>query len=113
MAFLKERIHRATCRSDRRSVFTALVSKLRSENFHIEKEDSSKGEIVVRCESLPVNWVLWRCWSGKLLFEVREAEDGKTAIDVYALPDLFRIRGRKSEPTDPRLILSRLALEEL
>jgi hypothetical protein len=113
MAFLKERIHRATCSSGWKGVFAALVARLKNENFEIEKEDAGKGRIVVRCESLIVNWIFWRCWSKKLLFEVHEIADGKTAIEVYALPDLFKTSAKKSEPAELGSVISRLALEDL
>ena len=113
MPILKKRIRRATSRSDRTSVFAALPVKLKKQNLEILVDDSSKGEMVIPCVRLLINWILWCCWSSKLLFEVRERANGQTVIDVYGLPDQLRSSAKESELSNPRLILSRLVLEEL
>jgi hypothetical protein len=114
MFFLKEKIHSGTCRSDRTAAFGALVSKLRDLHLHIEREEAAKGEIVVRCLSLPINWGLWRCWSDRILFEVRDTGDGRAEVSVYAIPNLFRISAATGEPrTDLHKFVSQLMIRDL
>jgi hypothetical protein len=40
---------------------------------------------------------LWRCWSDKLVFEIRRVEAAKTQVEIYAVPNLFRFRTNKNE----------------
>jgi hypothetical protein len=43
------------------------------------------------------NLLLWRCWSVKLVFDVRTGEDGGATVNVYAVPNLLRVSVAKSE----------------
>jgi len=44
-----------------------------------------------------LNVGLWRCWSDKLVFEIRRVEAVKTQVETYAVPNLFRFRTNKNE----------------
>ncbi len=113
MPLLKEIIYRANCKCDPKAAFARLVAKLKGHKFDIEKEDSGSGEIVVHYESLLMNWIIWRCWSDELLFRVRAAADGDTTIEVYAIPNLFKITAEKTGQRDSRTLISRLMLEDI
>jgi hypothetical protein len=114
MYFLKVRIQSVVCRSGRSAAFLALLAKIQELNLEIEREDAVEGVVIVRCLSLPINWILWRSWSDKLLFEMRGAEGGKAVLNVYAVPNLLRMSLRRDERVvDPRQLMSRLMIEEL
>ncbi len=114
MFFLKEKIHSSACRSDQASAFASLVSKLKDLDLHIEKEELAKAEVVVGCLGLPINWFLRRCWSDKILFEVRDTGEGKAVINIYAIPNLFRIGASSDEPrTDLHKLVSQLMIRDL
>jgi len=34
---------------------------------------------------------LWRCWSDKLLFELKDSDDQGTSVKIHAIPNLFKI----------------------
>ena len=113
MYFLKERIESVVCRSGRSIAFPALLARIKELNLEIEKEDAVKGVIIVRCLSLPINWLFWRCSSDKLLFEMREA-GGKALVNVHAIPNLFRVStGKHEQVFDLRRLMRRLMIENL
>ena len=97
MVFLKEAVAAFSDPRPHGEAFRSLLHSLRNLGLQIEREDSAAGEIVARCLSLCFNMGLWRCWSDKLLLEVRDAGDDGSAIGVYALPNLTRWRVRKGE----------------
>lgn len=113
MYLIRERIQRFTCRSDSVIVFARLVSKLRELNLPIIAIDEEKKEVAVRCLRLFANWILWRCWSDKLLFKISQGEAGKAVVEVFALPTLTRFAQGGEQVTDLRDLLSRLAIGDL
>lgn len=78
-------------------VFEGLVTILDKHGYAIEKKDTDKGVIVIRYLTLAVNMLLWRCWSDKVLVKTEASGHGKTRVDVYEIPNMFRIKVRKGE----------------
>ena len=98
-----------TFHSDPADVTSTLVAKLRALRIQVEREEPANGEVVARCLTLSTNMILWRCWSDKLLFKVTPSGGNTTRLDVYAIPNLFRIRARKDEIViDVRELMSQL-----
>jgi len=109
MHLLREVVHKTTLQSDPATAFASLRSKLAELQIHVEKEDKDRGEIVARCLTSAVNTILWRCWSDKLLFEVKGIDATKTQIGVYAVPNLLRFKVEQSEKTiELKELVSRL-----
>src|SRR5579864_4743106 len=97
MYLLKESVGTVMYRFDDATTFDSLVSKLEELHIPIEKQDKRSGEIVVRCLSDSMNMIAWRCWSDKLVFEVKPISEGSTRVTVFAIPNLFRIRVKSDE----------------
>jgi len=97
MYIVKEPIDSLIYSSSYNDAYDALLKKLNAMNFHIDKQDKEKGEIVIRCVSSLMNLILWKWWGNKLLFEVREINDSKTRVDIFGIPAFFRTRIKKGE----------------
>jgi len=64
---------------------------------------------MVRYLSRIHNWILWRCWSERLLFKLRQLDDRTTDVAVFAIPAAFRITIPDDETVcDPEGLLSKL-----
>ena len=99
MYILKEPIDSVTYPSNYNDTYDALLKKLNAMNFRIDKQDREKGEIVIRCKSILMNLILWRVWSNRLLFVIKEVREGKTMVDIFGIPEYFRTRTKKGEKT--------------
>jgi len=108
MYFLKEKIRTITYQLEYTAAYALLLSKLKEWNFTIESADQHGGDIVVRCLSQLVNMGLWRCWSDKLLLQIKSVHPNMTSVSVYAIPNLWRIRSSE-KVTDIESLLSQLA----
>ena len=109
MHLLKELVHRTTLWTDREKAFSSLCSRLADLHIPVEKEDKVSGEIVAQCLTTTMNAVLWRCWSDKLLLEVREIDEERTQINVFAIPNLLRFKvGQHEKTVDLEALFSRL-----
>ena len=109
MHLLREVVHRTTIQRDYATAFSSLLSKLKELNVQIETENSATGEIVTRCLTRVVDGLLWRCWSDKLIFEVKGIDADNTRLKVYAIPNLFRFKVAQNEkPMDLTQFLSQL-----
>ena len=60
--------------------------------FEVQTQNKSKGKIVVLCVSNLINIFLWRCWSDKLIFDFTLVDENRTKVNIFAVPNLFRIR---------------------
>ncbi|MGC2330202.1 MAG: hypothetical protein WA581_02010 [Candidatus Acidiferrales bacterium] len=110
MYFLKEPVRTIKYPLDRTEAYRALLSKLAELQMPIEKTDESKGKIVVRCLTRPLNAGIWRSWADKLLFEVKEVDANTSAISISAIPNLLRIKTKPGENlTDLDKLVSQLA----
>jgi hypothetical protein len=106
---LRELVHTATLHCDCATAFASLVSKLAEAKIDVARKDKDRGEIVVRCLTCPVNVILWRCWSDKLVFEVKQIDTATTQVKIYAVPNLIRYRASKHEETfELRELISQL-----
>jgi len=99
MYLLREIVHKATINKGYAEVFTSLLSKLAESNIGIDKQDVNHGEIVARCLTLSANLVLWRCWSDRLLFNMKELDAANTEVTIYSIPNLFRLNLKPDEKT--------------
>jgi hypothetical protein len=97
--WLRELVHSATLHCDNATAFASLVSKLAEAKIDVAREDKDRGEIVAQCLTYPVNVILWRCWSDKLIFELKQIDTATTQVKIYAVPNLFRYRASKHEKT--------------
>jgi hypothetical protein len=97
--WLRELVHSGTLHSDYTATFASLLSKLAELKIDVAREDKRRGEIVARCLTCPVNVLLWRCWSDKLVLEVKRIDAAKTQLNIYAVPNLFRYRTYRDEGT--------------
>jgi hypothetical protein len=97
--WLRELVHSATLPRDYSTTFASLLSKLAELEIDVAGEDKDRGEIVARCLTRPVNLIFWRCWSDKLVFEVKPTDTARTQVKIYAVPKLFRYRTYKNEET--------------
>ena len=109
MYFLKEPIASLIFPSGYSNTYDAVLAKLKEMHFEIKTQNRDRGEIVIYCLTNLINMILWRCWADKLLFEVKQIEKNKTKVDIFGLPNLFRIKVKKGEAlTDINKVLSRL-----
>lgn len=97
MFMLREPVDTIVYPLDYNRAFDALLSKLEELRINIEKQDRAGGQIVARCLCEVMNLILWRCWGDKLLFRIWETESNRTQVDIFVIPNLFRIRLRKGE----------------
>ena len=66
--------------------------KLTQLHIDIEKEDMDKGEIVARCLTVPMKTIFWRCWSDRLVCEIKRLGVNDTQVRVFTVPNLFRMK---------------------
>jgi hypothetical protein len=109
MYALKELVRTIACPTDPDTTFTKLRSGLRKLEVEVEYENRGAGKVVARCISLFLNFVLWRCYSDKLIFELKSADGVRTNVNVYAIPNLIRIKvGEGEKLTDLDDLVARL-----
>lgn len=99
MHLLREIVHKTTVHKGYAEAFTFLISKLGESNIEVAKQDMDHGEIVARCLTLSANLVLWRCWSDRLVFDMKELDAAKTEVTIYSIPNLFRVNLKPNEKT--------------
>jgi hypothetical protein len=97
MYLLKEEIRTIPCPRDYAATYDLLLSKLEDLRLPIEKADQSKGIVLATCISRLINMGFWRCWSDKLLFEIKKVSPGVSSISVYGIPNLLRMRVKSGE----------------
>lgn len=97
MYWLREVVYERTVLANRSDLFATLVRAARQLSLTVERQDQKNGVIVVRCLTMVLNLFWWRCWSDKLLFELTEADENRTRLVAYAIPNLLRIRAEPSE----------------
>ena len=97
MNLLREPIGTIVFASDYYTAYEKLLNKLQEMHFEVQTQNKSKGKIVVFCLSNLFNMILWRCWSDKLIFNVYSVDENRTEVNIYAVPNLFRIKVKKGE----------------
>ncbi len=109
---LRELVHSTSLHRDYATTCTSLLSKLTELHIDVARADKDKGEIVVRCLTRLANAILWRCWSDKLVFEIKGIDAANTQVKIYAIPNLLRYRTRRSEEIiELRTLVSQLFIE--
>jgi hypothetical protein len=110
MYLLKEQIRTIPCRRDYAATFDLLLSKLGDLRLPVEKADQNKGIVLATCISRLINMGFWRCWSDKVLFEIKEVSPNVSSISVYGIPNLLRMRVKPGETvSDLDAMVSQLA----
>jgi hypothetical protein len=97
MRLLREFVATATYPIDRSATFAGLLWSLRQMAIDVEESNELRGTVVARCLTLAANAIVWRCWSDRLLFELKSVDSRTTKLDIYAIPNLFRIRAPEKE----------------
>ena len=97
MHFLKEPIGTIVLASDYDTAYEKLLKKLQDMRFEVQTQNKSKGKIVILCLSNLINIFLWRCWSNKLIFDFNLVDENRTEVNIFAVPNLFRIKVKKGE----------------
>jgi hypothetical protein len=90
--WLRELVHSGTLDSDYTTTFASLLSKLAELKIDVAREDKRRGEIVATCLTCQANVLFWRCWSDRLVLDVKRIDAAKTQVNIYAIPNLFRYR---------------------
>jgi hypothetical protein len=110
MYLLKDQVGTVECRADPQAAFTKLLSALQSLGVDIEHANPNTGEVVARCLTVFLNFVLWRCWSDKLLFVLKSDDGIRTIVIIYSLPNLMRYKVHNDEKlTEVDDLIARLA----
>lgn len=111
MSILREPIDTITYRNKYEETYEDLMSKLNELHIEIGRHDKKKGEIVVRFLAKIFDMLIWQCWSDKLIFEIKEVDENRTKVSIFAVPNLFRIKIKKGEKVaDPHKLVSQLKL---
>jgi hypothetical protein len=97
MRLLKEFVLTVTYPLDPSTTLRRLISALGEMELEIAELDEANGRVVAGCLTVAASLLFWRCWSDEVLFEVKEMGREETKLNVYAIPNLFRIRVRKNE----------------
>ena len=96
-----------TFHSDLASTLASLAARLKE--LGIPVADRGSGELLARCITLPLNMIVWRCWSEKLIFRAKKFTEDETRVEVYAIPNFFRLGVPKNEAViDIHKLLSQL-----
>ena len=111
MYFLKNEIRTIGCPVSQRAAYVSLLAKLNELHLPVERADEDEGRIVVRCLTSVVSVGVWRCWSDKLLFEVKPMDSQTSSISVSAIPNLLRIGTKPHETVvDAQALVSQLKI---
>jgi len=103
------RVGTVTIPSDPRSALEGLSAKLKELGITLEEVNTDRGELLARCLTLPLNMIVWRCWSDKLIFRANRTGDAETKVAIYAIPSFFRLGVRSNEVVvEIRTLLSQL-----
>jgi hypothetical protein len=97
MYLLKEEIRTIPCPRDFAATYDLLLSKLEDLHLPVEKADQNKGIVLATCISRLINTGFWRCWSDKILFEIKEVSPTVSSIIVYGIPNLLKMRVKPGE----------------
>ena len=61
------------------------------------KVDRSRGEIIIRCLTDLFSMLFWRCWGDKVLFKCTPLGDSQTEVEIFGIPNWFRLGVKKGE----------------
>jgi len=97
MHFLRQPISTIPFKSDHNSTYETLLEKLQEMGLEVVRKNKITGEIVIRCLSILFNMVFWKSYGDKLLFQVKETGKNETKVEIFGIPNLFKIKVRKGE----------------
>jgi hypothetical protein len=110
MYLLREPVGTITYDEPYDRAYESLLARLRDLPLTVVTANKRNGEVVVRCLCGLKNYILWRCWSDKLLFRMRNVAPATTRVEVYAIPNFLRFTVRRGETvSDPLLVVRRLS----
>jgi hypothetical protein len=111
MYFLNDEVGMIECPLTQKAAYGALLMRLNELQLPVETADEREGRIVVRCLTSVVNAGVWRCWSDKLLFDVKEVDSKTSSISVSAIPNLLRTSIKPGETVvDAQTLVSQLSI---
>jgi hypothetical protein len=97
MHLLKEPIDSLTLSVNYSKAYDALHSKLIEMHCDIKQHDKDRGEIVINGVWKVFDMVVWHCWADKILFQVKVLGENKTVVDIFGLPNIFKIKAKKED----------------
>jgi hypothetical protein len=106
---LKERIDSIIYQDNHEDVYHNILSEIGRLDLVIDEEDKGNGIIIVKWLTIIVNLIFCKFYSDKLLLEIKEFNNNTTKVDIFALPNLFRIKIKKGEKaSDPKELIHHL-----
>lgn len=94
---LRELVGSFTLNADGDAAFDELVSAIKAAGLPVQHANKLKREVVIRCLTRPISLLLWRSWTDKLLFTVAAGKSGRTRVNVYAIPNLLKVKRARNE----------------
>jgi hypothetical protein len=89
MPWLKEHVATLTSRAGYEETRAAVVAALADLELTIDETGSPSGTLAVRCLTVVANWLVWRCWSDKLLVAIHPAGE-QSRVSLHVVPNLWR-----------------------
>lgn len=83
--------------ADLDTTFQTVLSKLAQMGLDVAHTDQNSGHIVVKYLTLLVDMLLYRCYSDRVLIEVRQLKPGECLVKVFALPAWNRVGLKRGE----------------
>ncbi len=92
----------------RASTHRELLRKLERIGIKPSSPDTSMRRIVIDCDYLALDLLVWRCWADKMMLELQPVKEDVTLIKIFAIPNLLRIRP-PATPINCSVLLSALS----
>jgi hypothetical protein len=109
MPLLKERVQTIICPSNYNNTYDNLLRRLKEMGFEIMEQKKERGKIIIRCLTSLMNMIFWECWGDRVLFEIKQIEQNKTKVTIFAMLSLLRIKvGKKEKRVDLDKLISEL-----
>src|SRR5262249_47005547 len=110
MPLLKEELKKLASPYNQAETYQRLLSALEQLHIPIKEIDAERGTILATCLSQIVNFGFWKCWSEKLLIEIKPMDSSGSSVSIYGIPSLWKIKmNRGDSPADIKALVSRLA----
>lgn len=97
MNIFREPIDRITVSGLPDTMLEKVNTALSKANFKILEKNISERLITIGCIVDLFNMGLWRSWGDKVLLHFKPTGENQTDIQVYGIPNLFRLRTDKKE----------------
>ena len=92
MNLIREPIDHITVTATPDLMFEKMTTALSKANFKIIQTNISERLITISCIVGLFNMVLWQTWGDKVLLHFKPEGKNQTNIQVYGVPNLFRLR---------------------